>query len=178
MDSISLNCFFTCRFCICLSFKINRPHFLQLNRISLSSPVSAKEIRTSTRDRSSQARPSGSSEAESQPPVLHFADSPEPDPFNFMSSVKRKMQDQNRNGNPVENYASGNPAENLSSVSMALSEGPLSMTSHSSSKKSVEKSGSHSIEKERNKKMNGASQQPPMDQMVRTKNIEELNKYT
>ena len=138
--------------------------------------MTAKEIRASTRDRSSQARPSGSSGAESQPPVLHFADSPEPDPFNFMSSVKRKLQDQNRNG---ENYQSGNPVENyhenLASVSMQLSEGPLSVTSHSSSKKSVDKSASHSLDKERNKKTNGASQQPPMDQMVRTENIEVLN---
>ena len=137
--------------------------------------MTAKEIRASTRDRSSLARPSGSSEAESQPPVLHFADSPEPDPFNFMSSVKRKLQDQNQvdnSDNPVENYQSGNPVQNLASVSMALSEGPLSVTSHSSSKKSVSKNASHSIEKESNKKTNGsdrASQQPPLDQMVSQK---------
>ena len=135
--------------------------------------MTAKEIRASTRDRSSAARPSGSSEAESQPPVLHFADSPEPDPFNFMSSVKRKFQDQNRS----ENVEAGNAVDNLASVSMALSEGPLSVTSHSSSKKSVDKSKSRSIEKsiekEQKKKTNNSSdsvpKQPSLDQMVISK---------
>jgi hypothetical protein len=35
-----------------------------------------------------------SSDGESQPPILHFAESPDPDPFNFMSTVKRKFQDE------------------------------------------------------------------------------------
>jgi hypothetical protein len=92
-----------------------------------------KEIRPQTR-----SRPSGSSEAESQPPALHFADSPEPDPFNFMSSVKRKFQDQNRE---LEFHNQSTVDANLASESMALSEGPLSitLTSTKSSKSSAEK---------------------------------------
>jgi hypothetical protein len=92
-----------------------------------------KEIRPQTR-----SRPSGSSEAESQPPALHFADSPEPDPFNFMSSVKRKFQDQNRE---LEFHNQSTVDANLASESMALSEGPLSitLTSTKSSKSSSDK---------------------------------------
>ena len=87
----------------------------------------AKEIRTSTtRDRLSASRPSGSSEAESQPPALHYADSPEPDPFNFMASVKRKFQNQEMEFQKFSNERRTN--ENIASDSIALSEGPLSIT--------------------------------------------------
>ena len=87
----------------------------------------AKEIRTSTtRDRLSASRPSGSSEAESQPPALHYADSPEPDPFNFMASVKRKFQNQEMEFQKSSNERRTN--ENIASDSIALSEGPLSIT--------------------------------------------------
>ena len=79
-------------------------------------------------------RRSISSDGESQPPILHYADSPEPDPFNFMASVKRKYQD--------EQYrlmsAQRNDA-NLASESMLLSEGPLSTTMSSDQTSKSEK---------------------------------------
>ena len=120
--------------------KKSHPKASNDEKMSLQSSTIRKEIRPQTR-----SRPSGSSEAESQPPVLHFADSPEPDPFNFMSSVKRKLQDQNREFE----FRNESADVNLVSESMALSEGPLSITitSSRSSKSCVDKKVS-TVEKE------------------------------
>jgi len=56
---------------------------------SNATSAAVKEIRPQQ-----QHRPPMSSDGESQPPILHFAESPDPDPFNFMSTVKRKFQDE------------------------------------------------------------------------------------
>ena len=88
-------------------------------------------------------RRSISSDGESQPPILHYADSPEPDPFNFMASVKRKYQDEQfRLMSAQRNDA------NLASESMLLSEGPLSttMSSDQTSKSEKKKTTSETSE--------------------------------
>ena len=83
-----------------------------------------------------QTRRSISSDGESQPPMLHFSESPEPDPFNFMATVKRKFQDEqfqfSANHRSSSNVGIGDNNDiNLTSASMALSEGPLSVTLNS-----------------------------------------------